>query len=110
MMDKDIGQGIYEILKETIPDAAGVEMIYTNHYLFDGPVKEYDGYDEKHHLLMIRDGMYCYQGCERDFDLDTLEITKALEKQLPVKVDCDDIITIQNGKTYKFYIEILGEE
>lgn len=106
MMNKDIGQEIYEILKETIPDE-GVEMIYTNHYLLDGPVK---GYDEKHHLLMIRDAMYCYQGCERDFDLDTLEITKALEKQLPVKADCDDIITIQNGKTYKFYIEILGEE
>lgn len=106
MMDKDIGQRIYEILKETIPND-GVEMIYTNHYLFDGAVK---GYDEKHHLLMIRDGMYCYQGCERDFDLDTVEITKALEKQLPVKVDCDDIITIQGGKTYKFYIEILGEE
>lgn len=102
-LDKDMGHQIYDVLKEVLPEMEGVEIIYTNHYTSLG-------YDEKHHLLMIRDGMYCYQGCERDFDLDTLEITKALEKQLPVKVDYADIITIQDGKTYKFYIEISGEE
>ena len=48
-------------------------------------------------------------GYERDFELDTQVITEDLEKQLPIKVDYDNIITIQDGNTYKFYIEIKEE-
>lgn len=97
---------IYEILMEIIP-FDGVEIIYTKHYCLNGAT---EGYDEKNHLLMIRDANYCMCGYERDFELDAQVIIEALEKQLPIKVDYDNIITIQDGKTYKFYIEILKGE
>ena len=48
-------------------------------------------FTEKNHLLMIRDANYCMCGYERDFELDTQVITEALEKQLPIKVDYDNI-------------------
>ena len=103
MTDKDMGLRIYEVLQKTIPDMEGIEVIYTNHYIQGAGD---DGYDEVNHLLLIRDGMYCYEGCKREFDLDIFKISQALEKELPINATFDRSLRIENGQTYRFYIEI----
>ena len=54
--------------------------------------------------------MYCYNGCEVEFDLDTVKVTKALEEKLPLKVEFDKEIIFDKGQTYKFYITLKEEE
>lgn len=92
---------IADILREVIPNFKSVELIYTEHY-----IGYEDNPDKKNHLLLIRNGDFCFAGHDIPFELDTLEITNALEKELPVKVDFDKTLTIQDGNTYKFYIVI----
>lgn len=94
---------IGDILREIIPNFEDIEIVYGEHYL-------HTGYDSKNHMLLIRNCMYCYNGCEVEFDLDTVKVTKALEEKLPLKVEFDKEIIFDKGQTYKFYITLKEEE
>lgn len=95
---------IGDLLKEIIPNFDELEIIYTEHYI------SHTGYDKTNHLLMIRNCMYCYEGCIMPFDLDTSKVISTLEEELPVEVEFDKIITIDKGTTYKFYMRLTEEE
>ena len=98
-MIKEIG----EILKEIIPDFENLEIVYGEHYT-------HMGYDEKNHMLLIRNCIYCYEGCPVDFEIDLLKVQRALEKELPLKVEFDKSLMFDGGLTYKFYITLKGED
>ena len=93
---------IGEILKEIIPDFVNLEIIYGEHYL-------HDGYDEKNHMLLIRNCIYCYEGCPVEFEIDLLKIQETLEKELPLTVKFDKSLMFDDGLTYKFYLTINDE-
>lgn len=94
---------ISEILKEIIPDFENLEIIYGEHYT-------HLGYDEKNHMLLIRNCINCYEECPIDFEIDLLKIQETLEKQLPLKIEFDKTLMFDGGLTYKFYITIKKEE
>lgn len=105
MISNNLEDKIYSVLEPIIP-FEGVEIIYTKHYIkdvYDG--EKYLGYDEKNHLLLIRDCMCYYCDYERSFDLDVDMIIEALEKE-GLDVSFDKIIMIDESKTYKFYLSI----
>ena len=93
---------IGDILRRIIPEYfENIEVIYGEHYL-------HTGHDETNHMLLIRDCLQCCEEYKPDFDLDTLKVCDALEKELPLKVVFDKILTFEGGKTYKFYITRRG--
>ena len=54
--------------------------------------------------------MTCHYGCELEYYLDPEDVKNELEKELPMEVTFDRIITIEGGKTYRFYIIKKEEE
>lgn len=105
MISNNLEDKIYSVLETIIP-FEGVEIIYTKHYIKDVYDKEkYLGYDEKNHLLLIRDCIGYSYDYERNFDLDVDIIIETLEKE-GLDVSFDKIIMIDEGKTYKFYLSI----
>ena len=94
---------ISKVLEDVIPQFDETELIYTEHSVCGE-------YDKTNHLLLIRHAMTCHYGCELEYYLDPEEVKKELEKRLPVEVTFDRIISIEEGKTYRFYITIKDEE
>ena len=88
---------ISKVLEDVIPQFDETELIYTEHSV-------HGEYDQINHLLLIRHAMTCHYGCELEYYLDPEEVKNELEKELPVEVTFDRIITIEGGKTYRFYI------
>ena len=88
---------ISKVLEDIIPQFDETELIYTEHSV-------HGEYDPINHLLLIRHAMTCHYGCELEYYLDPEEVKNELEKELPVEVTFDRIITIEGGKTYRFYI------
>ena len=94
---------ISKVLEDVIPQFDETELIYTEHSVRGE-------YDKTNHLLLIRHAMTCHYGCELEYYLDPEEVKNELEKELPVEVTFDRIVTIEGGKTYRFYITIKDEE
>lgn len=94
---------IGDILREIIPEFENIEIIYGEHYT---PL----GYDEKNHMLLIRNCVYCYEGYPVDLEIDLLNVQKTLEKELPLKVEFDKTLMFDDGLTYKFYITLTGDD
>ena len=94
---------ISKVLEEVIPQFDETELIYTEHSVRGE-------YGQINHLLLIRHAMTCHYGCELEYYLDPEEVKNELEKELPVKVTFDRIVTIEGGKTYRFYIIKKEEE
>ena len=94
---------ISKVLEDVIPQFDETELIYTEHSV-------HGEYDPINHLLLIRHAMTCHYGCELDFEIDPDLVKNELEKELPVEVTFDRIVTIEGGKTYRFYITIKDEE
>ena len=94
---------ISKVLEDIIPQFDETELIYTEHSVCGE-------YDPINHLLLIRHAMVCFHGCELEFEVDPEEVKKELEKRLPVEVTFDRIISIEDGKTYRFYIVNKQEE
>ena len=94
---------IGDILREIIPEFENIEIIYGEHYT-------YHGHAEKTHMLLIRNCLICYEGGPVDFKLDCLNVQRALEKELPLKVEFDKTLMFDDGLTYKFYITLTGDD